>query len=284
LRFGLWSIAFVVAALAAVRCAAPVLAETEFCPATLSAAHKQTVQDTNEFAYWLQALGARTVAATIVADTNEGWFTWEQQPVQLTPTKFTAKTRDYAIRFEIARSPELRVNFPLAVEVRRAWVVSAKTTGDETFGWDAQGVVTCRLPDLANFDTVTDGNDTETLQPGDPTPGPAPPPALATRAPAPFPDTTCKKPFESAQTLTAQRPNLPAMLVAQGFDEPAQATVYVVVSPDGNVADAWVFSSSGYPSLDAETLKAAQRSTYSPAVSYCKPVAGIYLFSATFQP
>ncbi len=62
------------------------------------------------------------------------------------------------------------------------------------------------------------------------------------------------------------------------------ATVRVGIAPTGTVTYVTVVKSSGVSAIDIATAEAARASTYKPAVSNCKAVAGTYLFHAMFRP
>jgi len=78
----------------------------------------------------------RTVEATMVADTDQGWFTWNQPAVPLTRTTYASANEQTKARWVIAESPELTVMFPRLVTIRHAWITAARTHGDAYFGWD----------------------------------------------------------------------------------------------------------------------------------------------------
>jgi TonB family protein len=61
-------------------------------------------------------------------------------------------------------------------------------------------------------------------------------------------------------------------------------TVRVGVAASGSVTYVTVVKSSGVPAIDTATAQAARASTYKPAMSSCKAVAGYYLFHAEFKP
>ncbi|MGH8163649.1 MAG: energy transducer TonB, partial [Rhodanobacteraceae bacterium] len=63
----------------------------------------------------------------------------------------------------------------------------------------------------------------------------------------------------------------------------AMVLVKITIMPDGSVGDASVYQSSGLPAFDDATLDAARRATYAPAIAYCKPTVGAYLFKAKFM-
>jgi TonB family protein len=234
--------------------------------------------------YHLQALGPRSVEGTITADTDHGWFTWVQQPVQLTRMTFTATAPSYTVRYLTADSPELDVAFPVMVNIRRAWLATAEANGDAYFGWDAHGTVVCTPSDFAPVNSRSRVVTKRTPQDGDPTPGPAPPTAVATATAAPFPEATCAHPFVAATVSHAVQPDFPAILRDQAVSQAATAVVYVAVDSAGKLADAWIYASSGYVAMDKAALSAARRSSYVAPISYCRAVSGTYLFQADFLP
>lgn len=267
---------------AAALCVRSADAATEFCPAQLVSALPSSPVASAWYYYRLRALGPRVVEGTIVADTDAGWFRWKQQAVQLTRTTYTMIARRYRARFVSAASPVLTVDFPQPVAVRHAWLISAKAHDDRTFNWDARGEVTCDPADFASLDTPGPDVMERTPNANDPTPAPAPPMTTAVPSSAPFPPATCAQPFVVATVTKAEQPDYPISL---RNDPPAGVSViYVAVDSAGRLADAWIFKSSGYPSMDYEALIAARRSQYAPPISYCRPVGGTYLFQADFEP
>lgn len=259
-------------------------AATEFCPARLTGTYiKERTQAALVHYYHLQALSPRLVEATILADTDQGWFVWSLQPTQLTPTRFATTTPDFTNAFYVAESPELSVSFPSAVSVRRAWVVAARTRGTASFGWDARGVVACAPPDFVATSAPVTQTTQRSPRPGDPTPAPAPPTAVATPTTAQF-TTACEHPFEAAKVVSPARPDFPESLRESGLTHRVISLVYVAVDYKGNLADAWIFASSGYHAADQEALRAARLSHYEAPTSYCRAVGGTYLFRADFMP
>lgn len=265
-------------------CRATAAAETEFCPAKITEiTAKPFGSAANTYYYRLQGEADRSLAGTIVADTDAGWFTWTQQPAQLTRMTYTSSSPAVTYSFQASESPEMMVDFPKPVIVRRAWVEAAQTHGDRFFGWDSQGMVMCDPPDFGPPKYRSNETTRRTPHPGDETPAPAPPPVNATPTTAPF-SLTCAQPFVSATVTKAAQPNFPTILHDQGFRDYAISMIAVAVGPQGNLVDAWVFAKTLYPALDEEALKAARKSTYRGAVSYCRPVSGVYLFRADFEP
>lgn len=267
-------------------------AAAEFCPAQITGIHStnQMAQSTT-YEYGLQALTDRTVEGTIVADTDHGWYSWKQAPAQLVLTHYTSWSPTHGalplveMSYAVSQSAELSVTFPVALQVYRAWVATAQTHGEKALRWDQSGLVDCEPTD---FPPKTDAKDLRrvkrTPNAGDPTPPPPVPAAVATATVAPFPVTTCDHPFVTATVTRPFPPSFPESMKSPGFSQRDTSEIEVAVGPDGNLVDAWVFASSGYPQFDESALIAAQRSTYKPAISYCKAVGASYLFRADFTP
>lgn len=195
-------------------CHALAAAATEFCPAQLQyTGSASPSRNATTYRYAIQALASRVAEGTIIADTDAGWFTWTQQPVQLTRTTYTT-TFTY-------------------------------TSGDET-------------------------------------PAPAPPPVNAAASAPPFPPPSCAKPFVSATVTDPKQPDFPRIVMDEGFGGLASSEIAVAVGPAGKLVDAWVWAGSGYSALDNAALRAARQSKYSGAISYCRPIAAMYLFRADF--
>jgi hypothetical protein len=232
--------------------------------------------------YYLQALASRVVEGTIVADTDAGWFTWIQAPVQLTRTTYTSSSPEVKYSWHVAESPELSVIFPAPVAIRHVWVATARTSGDPFFGWDAHGTVSCEPMDYATGNYPNKSTVRRTPQTGDETPAPAPPAAKAVTSAPPFPPTSCTKPFVSATVTRAVQPEFPNIVRDEGFGGDAIAEVAIALDAQGKLVDAWMWARTGYDPLDQAALKAARRSSYSGAISYCRPVSGMYLFRADF--
>ena len=263
---------------------ASAIAATEFCPAKLERIYtKSSNPSAAVHYYYLQALASRVVEGVIVADTDSGWFTWTQQPVKLTRTTYVNASPAVKSWFHVAESPELTVFFPQPVTVRHAWIATARTHGDEFFNWDAHGTVTCDPPAFALSKYPNTTRSERAPQAGDETPAPAPPPANAVASAAPFPIVNCDKPFVTATVTDAVQPAFPSIVEDEGFGGLAISEVAVAIDPSGKLVDAWIWAKSGYPALDDAALKAARRSKYSGAASYCRPVSGTYLFRSDFS-
>jgi TonB family protein len=187
------------------------------------------------------------------------------------------------MQYTAAGSPKLGVAFPRPVSIRYAWVATAIARGsDHTSA--APREVACDPPDLAELTGRDAGVTQPAFEADDPSPARPPVTATAVTSSAPFPPATCAQPFRVATATRAIEPNYPKSLSQHGPASREVAVVYVAVDARGRVADARIFSSSGYPAMDAAALNAARHSQFSPAISYCRPVGGRYLFAAVFDP
>jgi protein TonB len=110
---------------------------------------------------------------------------------------------------------------------------------------------------------------TETAGPAEPVAGPA------TAGPA------CSRPYMDAVATNKVEPDYPEMARQQGAV--GTATIRVSLAPSGAVSGAAVYKSSGNAQLDTSALRAARSSSYRAEIRDCQPVAGDYLFVATFE-
>jgi protein TonB len=105
--------------------------------------------------------------------------------------------------------------------------------------------------------------------------------ASATAAPIPTPTPrSCSQPHQDAATTQKAEADYPEIARQQGAV--GTVTVRVNLSATGSVAGLNVYKSSGIAALDAEALKAARNSRYSPEIEDCQKVAGQYLFVVDF--
>jgi hypothetical protein len=273
------------AAAFAIALTATARAAVEFCPATASVPFpvgEAFGTPALRYAYELNAPTPRGVNATLVADTDKGWYRWSVSGVALTSvTRHT--TGDPAFppqRYTIAASPTLAVIFPVALTIRHAWVVSAEARGDPTLRWSAMGVSPCDVP---AFDRATDV-DPPTNAALAPTPSALYAPAVATPTPAPFEVADCDRAFAAATVLKPVQPVLTRTYMDEIPPDGYTAFVRVTLDPDGRLIDVSIYASSGYTAWDRAALRAAALSTYTGAVSYCRPVYGEYLFGANYRP
>ncbi|MGA8533053.1 MAG: hypothetical protein WB615_02965 [Candidatus Tumulicola sp.] len=279
--------AFATALLAgvAVACAcAHAAAATEFCPATLSGLTPIGAKaPASSYAYELIALTPRSLDASLVADTDSGWYAWSISGVALQENQRKRPLVNGTLRYVVAASASLAVAFPAPVVIRHAWVAEAKTNGEKTMGWDRRGSSACEVP---AFSSASTNDPNPASLPAIPTPSPLPSPAIAAAraAPAnlPFPVAQCTTPFTQAKAVEIAG-------LGQIADAPdtfagsiASAAAYVTIDPNGKLTDAWMFSSSGFAPWDLALLRAARQTTYSGAISYCRRVPATYLFEGDF--
>ena len=255
-------------------------AASELCPA--EAGHFSPIGSVDgaatSYAYDLSALSPRIVDATIIADTDKGWYAWRVIGAQI-----GSSGKDQGIaKPDYVKGAPMPVSFPVALTIRHAWVTKAKTTGEVIFGWDKLGEVPCDVPVFA--DAPTPIGMPHTLQTPMPLPSPGGPALNAQATSPPFETTLCARQFVQAWVTHAADIQEPANLRSLGLVTPVSTTVAVVVGKDGKPLDTWIYESTGYPVLDNAALAAARASSYSPAVSYCFAVKAMYFFKAVFSP
>lgn len=265
--------------------AAAARAAVELCPATASVAIPIGAAfgaAATQYAYDLEAATPRTVDATLIADTDKGWFKWSVSGVALANVTRVIPSKQFQFQrtpgtvarqtYTSAESPGLAVAFPMAVTIRHAWNVSANA---------GKGASPCDVPafdgDKDKVPTKPDGSVAATPAPGYTA-------ALATATTAPFAMGFCDFPFINGTVLkpVQPRPTLPtgAEMLLNGY----ATTIEVALDPGGRVIDAWIYASSGNAAFNRAALQAARASTYTGGVSYCRPVNSTYLFEATFTP
>jgi hypothetical protein len=258
----------------------------EFCPARVLGVTPVTgaaSEAASTYSYDLTALSRRTVDATLIAETDKGWFQWNVTGVPLGKATYSQAMRAagrgaVTVTYEGFGSPKLSVDFPMAVIINHAWVRSAQTTGDGPTQPAASTGVAC-LPDFAG---TGPWSPKETLVARSSSSSePSVPAALATATTPPFESHACATPFSAATVKVPVAPDFPSN--AAGLLSGAETSfVNVAVNSDGSILGTWMLVSSGVSSLDAAAIVAARRSTYVPAMAYCEPVKGIYVFRATF--
>jgi TonB family protein len=90
----------------------------------------------------------------------------------------------------------------------------------------------------------------------------------------------CAQPYASAQIVHSTQPDYPEIAVQEG----AQGTVVdeITLTTSGAVANADVYSSSGFKVLDDAAMLAAGATTYRAETFRCASVYGVFFFSADF--
>lgn len=264
----------------------------EFCPARLNIAPVKTdVAQKDDapaalYGFDLEAMGPRSLTATLAFDTSGGWFKIDVPPVTLTErVRHYTSVSAYFTRTDFV-SPVMYVRFPQAVTLSHTWVYTARTSDDGPFGWAKQGQVTCDPPGTAKatgpigrFAARLDPKDLDAL---------SDPPAqrsfiAAAQRTAPLETGTCSDPFADATATDIVSPDYPMAL--RGFSTRVlSSSIEVAIDAAGNVADAWVWGPSGAEAADAASLAAARATKYKAGRAYCRNVPGLYMFRVTFDP
>ena len=264
-------------------CCARALAITEYCPAQVGRLHPLDGRGSASlYAFALNAESTRSVRGTVMVSTSAGWFA-----VKVPPTALTQRTYNYAsdyAQFSLLayESTPLYVRFPQAVTITDDYVANVISSGDQVFGWDAKGDVTCTGRSGGN-PAKWASKDVNLLNPR--TDLEAMPDATATviqavAASAPGPQ-TCTQPSSSGTVFRAVAPDYPA---GWGPSVKTIVVVKVAVSSSGKIDDAWIYFPSGSKTLDAAAVRAERASTYKPGLWLCQPADGYYYFNAEFNP
>ncbi len=258
-------------------------AASETCPARLMfwPSGQGPATTATRYDFVLRALSERSVDATIIADTDKGWFEWAVHATPLQRKAYLVKGQQFQYTYRTAESAILTVLFPVDTAVRHAWVATAKTSGEKIFGWDAKGAFNCDIPDLSKQGVKPEM--VELHDPHDPSPVAATDASEAAPIAEPFAPTTCKVPFSTASLPGVVQPAVPDSLVGI-LAQPAVAILYVAISDKGKLVDTWILAGSGYPALDAAALNATRLSRYDAATAYCRHVGGVYTVVDEFTP
>jgi hypothetical protein len=270
--------------MAALLLCATARASAEFCPARVDQLHQFAAPNDAVRSFYISAESDRSVSGDITIEGKSGWYTVPFTNAKISPD--VAHYKDAVLDFNrtLYHSKLLYLRLPPGETVVRFWVSDATTTGETTFGWDAQAHVTC----LADAGAKGEGtphtnfaprvNDTQSL---DQPPRDGDDIATAQRTDPPAGLTACATPFADARVKHALPPVWP-----EGIRISRIATSYVevAVGSDGKVADAWIYQPSGLAELDFAALKAAKLSSYQAGVTLCQPAPGRYLFAASFNP
>jgi hypothetical protein len=260
-------------------CSAIARAETDFCPASVDAMRPvgspSPAGSSTRFRYQLGARSQRVVEnASMIADTDDGWYAWNVAAIPIGQSR---------------RSDRLHVTFPQAVTVRHAWVTEVTLSTKTDFPWKPDQTYPCEVPTYANRGAPDSGEERpQSRRPSAspsrtvaalPSPSPGALQSVAYPAAMPFDSVDCAVPFRQARVIAAKAPEYPS-----GFDVGGGVATQVDVQLDeqGHLLDAWTYKTSGVMAFDASGLRAARLSTYAPAISYCQPVLGEYLFIASF--
>jgi hypothetical protein len=250
----LLTIAFGVMMAALAVCSARAETRNETCAAELWYQLVPPLTDDGRSAqlvFSLTAPSSRTIdSATIVADTDAGWFTWNVTDVQLTMLRYAAFSMPSVVTFD------------KKVLVRHAWLTQAQAKS-------------CPIPPFEGLVAPHPSpSPSAAMPPTQGLPGVVPNPI-----PAPY-TTDCMRPFGPAAVVHAVQPVYPRGLGPGHY----YAEIFVAVGDQNNLVDSWIYKSSGNDAIDASALKAARASTYQSAISYCHNAPADYIFRADFAP
>jgi hypothetical protein len=265
-------------ALYVIACARPVSAMTELCPtdaddvAPIGASMGAASQ---EYSYALFAQTPRSVDASLIADTDRGWFAWNVNVVTLAKTAAPETGPREAASGYGAESSPLAVAFPMPLVLKHAWVVRAKANA-------ADRATDCDVPAFPTASIVAPEVDGHSAPTPSLLPLPQSPAVAAKSASAPFPVELCANAFEPARVTEAARPALPQSARDRGLGT-VDSYVEIVLDEEGRLLDSWTYRSAGWEPIDLAALDAARRSSYAPATSYCRHVKSLYLFKARFR-
>ncbi len=247
----------------------------EFCPATLdlkAVGDTGTQSKTALYGFTLNAGASKIISGILAFETEAGWYSAAVPNVTITPTVRHFIDPDGTHRALPAwTSPVMYVRFSQPVTLMNAFVLGANA---EACPPQPRWALVPKNPRRATI-----------LDPQYPDKTLLPPQAgdtILTPKPAkPFYNTNCAEPFRSAGVKTVVGPDYPEDAALHGAHGTTQ--VLLRINPDGSLAEASLFQSSGEIVLDEATLKAARETTYQSAVAYCQPIPGSYLFISTFQ-
>lgn len=263
----------------------------EFCPARLHLAPvapgaPSVRAQMAVYGFNLEAMGPRSVSATLAFDTDMGWFKADVPEVVLTAKKrrFTSNSVSFTRTDYV--SPVMYVRFPRAVAIQHTWVYSATTKNDGPFGWAPQGTVTCDTPvgaDAAGDRSVQPG-DFPQMNPNDGDnlnlpPGPDSVIVLAQETPA-LESTACAEPFRNAVATSVSKVDFAPTLMGRGR---TTSSILVAIDAAGSVIDAWVWGPTGSEMADDLAIAGAKATKYRAGRAYCRDVPGLYMFRVTFE-
>jgi Gram-negative bacterial TonB protein C-terminal len=272
-------------------------AVAELCPASverMSPGPGASRAPSASFTYELRAKTVRTIDdAAVIADTDHGWYRWGVTQVAMPMTVEDVATPRFRYTTRFARSTRLEVVFPEPLLVYRSWILSAKSTDEASLGWAKRGEYRCQVPAFQSRipsakELAADKTLEQAIVPvGTPSPVPSPAqPAVAVPTTMSLDTIACSVPFRVATVDSPQSPDFPngstESMLETGSAE-VKVEVEVTLDEEGRLLDASVFAGSGIAPFDLAALRAARKSGYSGAVSYCEKVRGQYIFSATFQ-
>ncbi len=282
-----WLCVAVLAAGAALAWIGLASAQVEYCPASIGEASPVGAAchcgPGALWGYTLNAIGARTVAGAIEAQTSAGWFIFPFAEAELAEHTIEYHARYVTFSDQEYYSAPLYVRFPQAVTITRWWVDHASVSGDAGSRWDEQGAVHCQPRAGLGSPTTkpTSRHDAHVLTPM-PDVAATPPAgqAIATAAVVSPPPgwTACAKPFTNARAVFREQLQFPA-----GPRFATEVVVRVAIAATGTLDDAWVVVPSGFPAYDREALRVVRAGRYAGGTALCEPAPGTYLYVLQFR-
>jgi TonB family protein len=264
----------VTAVVAFLLCAARADAFTEFCPALLD--RIKTTEGTDgtpaaTFTYELRGKTPRKIAeAALIADTDHGWYRWQISSVEMPLVEEEVVNRAGSYNHRFARSARLDVTFPVALLVRHAWVTDARAVDETLLGWERIGEFACEVPAFEERGSA-DADASVSIEEA----------VLASPSAPPFDILACAIPFRTGGLERAVSPDYPRTSREEG--DSGYGVEDVALDSSGQIIDASLYVSTGFPALDQAGLRAARAAKYSGAISYCRGVRSEFLYGVTFQ-
>ena len=255
-------------------------AVVEYCPVTVNATAIDESTTSRTFALRFSGQSARTVSGAVDFKADGQWYEANFNSVDISPhdVSYSSPTADW-VRHEFF-SKYYYVRFPSAVTLNRFFVARATGTNDRVFSWGDKEYV-CSPISFEMFGPQKSPYAVKSppTPPTQPTDNDVLLDARQITAPG---DESCAKPFAPAVLDHVTPAEFPER--AGGLSAPTTTLVEVAISQSGSIDDAWTFAPSGLAALDKAAIDAARRSTYSPAVAFCKPAPGFLLFHVDFAP
>ena len=240
-------------------------------------------------AFNLAAHQTRSLSATIELRTDKGFYTIAVPATDLVARQQHWKTLEVAWTGTAVQSAPLYFHMPTgSTKLRDIWVAGAQalTPSDP---WYSVGPVAC-APYAGAFGTVSQIAYSNGGTIADPMHLKNPDRSLAAAIPStatlltaqsiPAPTYSCAHPFVPAKLVHGVNPLWPLSAPTMHF----KSAVIVTILPTGEIGARHVYLPTGIRDLDSAVLDAAGESTFTPAVAFCKPAYGRYIFRVDLNP
>lgn len=255
----------------------------EYCPAELS--HAVAIHAGKDGLYSASLLGERErlVSATVMAQTDKGWYSIEIPEIATNEYVEHFKLKTVAFDRAAVMSPPFYVQFPTNAGLLRHWyVLNAQSyTPDDAF---PNQVVACGPQGETSIDSLSFSGLHDVYEPtNEPFDWTKPPAATsmvlhAKQTDAPHFD--CAQPFQQAKV----QPKTPRWPSGIEIYQPTVVLVRLSINDRGGVDDAKLWVPSAISRIDEAAVAAATQSSYRAPIGLCHPVPGHYLFRAFFSP